>query len=181
MAVMKTLNDCRRGATVYKFFRRNRVGLPWVSNCSSSGGGWEPDEVPAVGDPPHKIHIRRGYSVLTSKRALASAVQRGVAACRVVVGLENSAGFRSRSRAFQTMQDIERIKPARERPDPSNTRKAWQRRSFFLAFIPIGLVTTDSRLSWRQRRCLRHPLMSTGKALQEFTIDLVCLNTDRVS
>ena len=27
----------------------------WVSNCSSSSGGWELNEVPAVGDPPHMV------------------------------------------------------------------------------------------------------------------------------
>ena len=58
-----------------------------VSN-SSSGGDWELDEIPAVGDPTHMIQVGRGDRVSTGEGQRRVALQRRVAACRIVVGLE---------------------------------------------------------------------------------------------
>ena len=61
----------------------------WVSN-SLSGGDWELDEVPAMGDPAHMVQISRDHRVPTGEAQRRVAVQRRVAACRIVVNLELS-------------------------------------------------------------------------------------------
>ena len=58
-----------------------------VSN-SLSGRHWELDQVPAVGDPTHIIELGPGHRVFAGKGPRRVALQRRVAACRVVVGLE---------------------------------------------------------------------------------------------
>ena len=63
-----------------------RISLS-VSN-SLSGGDRELDEVPAVGDPTHMVQIGTGDRVSAGEGQRRVALQRRVAACRVVVGLE---------------------------------------------------------------------------------------------
>ena len=63
--------------------------MPWlyVSN-SLSGRHRELDQVPAVGDPTHIIEFGPGHCVPAGEGQRRVALQRRVAACRVVVGLE---------------------------------------------------------------------------------------------
>ena len=58
-----------------------------VSN-SLSGGNRELDEIPAVGHPAHRAQIDRGDGVSSGEGQRRVAVQRRVAACRVVGKLE---------------------------------------------------------------------------------------------
>ena len=58
-----------------------------VSN-SLSGRHWELDQVPAVGDPTHIVQLGTGDRVSTGEGQRRVALQRRVAACRIVVGLE---------------------------------------------------------------------------------------------
>src|SRR2546423_23684 len=58
-----------------------------VSNWPSRGGR-ELDKVSAVGDPPYFVQIGRSHCVSVGERQRRAALQRGVAACRVVVRLE---------------------------------------------------------------------------------------------
>ena len=61
----------------------------WVSN-SQSGSNWELHEATAVRDPPHMTEIRMCDWASIGERQWRIAVQRGVAACRVVISLELS-------------------------------------------------------------------------------------------
>ena len=58
-----------------------------VSN-SSLGGDRKLHKVPAVGDPTHLVQIGGNHPTSTGERQRRVAVQGGMAACRVVVGLE---------------------------------------------------------------------------------------------
>ena len=58
-----------------------------VSN-SLSGGDWELDEVLAMGDPAHVVQIDRDRRVPAGEGQRRVALQRRVAACRIVVNLE---------------------------------------------------------------------------------------------
>src|SRR5260370_21262952 len=58
-----------------------------VSN-SLSGRHWELDQVPAVGDPTHVVQLGTGDRVSAGEGQRRVALQRRVAACLVVVGLE---------------------------------------------------------------------------------------------
>ena len=61
----------------------------WVSN-SRSGSNWELHEATAVGDPPHMTEIPMRGLASIDERQWRISFQRGVAACRVVIGLELS-------------------------------------------------------------------------------------------
>ena len=63
------------------------VEIMSVSN-SLSGGNRELHEVPAVRSPIDVVQIGGGHRAFTAKRERRVALQRRVAACRVVVGLE---------------------------------------------------------------------------------------------
>ncbi len=58
-----------------------------VSN-SSSGRFWELDQVPAVGDPTRVVQVGAGDRGSAGEGQRRVALQRRVAACRVVIGLE---------------------------------------------------------------------------------------------
>ena len=75
-------NDTRRPSFVF-VAKTVPVGLEFVS-----GGNWEPNEVPTVGDPPDTSEIGRGHWLSTGEGQRRTAVQRRVTACRVVVHLE---------------------------------------------------------------------------------------------
>jgi hypothetical protein len=84
-----------------------------VSN-SLSGGDWELDEVPAMGDPAHMVQIGRDRRVPIGEGQRRVARQRRVAACRIVVHLELSKlAFRITGIPEQHM--IEQFSP--HRPD----------------------------------------------------------------
>ena len=58
-----------------------------VSN-SLSGGDWELDEVPAIADPAHMVQVGRDRRRSTGEGQRRVALQRRMAACRIVVHLE---------------------------------------------------------------------------------------------
>src|SRR6267378_2657389 len=58
-----------------------------VSN-SLSGGDWEVDEVPAMADPAHMVQVGRDRRLSTGEGQRRMALQRRMAACRIVVNLE---------------------------------------------------------------------------------------------
>jgi hypothetical protein len=64
------------------------LGLRLSVSNSLSGGDWELDEVPAVGDPMHMVQIGRGHRVSAGDGQWRVTVQRRVRTYRVVVRLE---------------------------------------------------------------------------------------------
>ena len=64
------------------------VGATHASPLPDPGRHWELDKVPAVGDPAHMVQFGTGDRESAREGQRRVALQRRVATCRVVVGLE---------------------------------------------------------------------------------------------